>query len=499
MTLRNQLSRRLLALVAMVLGLVLLAVYLLVNRQWEVSFRERLKQEAVARGVLWMETSPGAGLGTLRSGSRELTESPSVFWVYNYQNRLLWNEDSAGQIAALTQQELSQTRRDSVAFFRRGDLELAAVAFASDRYNRMMVVWGYRDLEGKRQLGFLRWILMAGWILGMGLTGLFSYWFSGKALSPVSHLLDRVEGIQTSAALDFHLAEANRPDEIGRLARKFNEFMARLAEAVRSQQKFLGLASHQLRTPLASTKASLEVLLRKSRTEDEYRVGLEKTLLSLDELNRTAHRLLVWVQLDAGSHTMQRTEVPMDELLVQIQSSWKRHLPQWEFQFRIMTNDNSSFDKKGRELERDEQIERDAHGSTNLEGTGHAEDQRGAEIFRVLGDAELLRTAVDNLIENAVKYSQIPKVNLDLAWIEDEGKVLIRIRDYGRGMDQETLQRIYEPFYRSSDSVDRSGHGLGLALVYQIVKWHGGSIHASSEPGHGSTFSIELPPIFGHV
>lgn len=474
MTIRNQLSRRLLALVALVLGLVLLVVYVLVNRQREVSFHERLQQGALARGFLWMESSPGAALGTLRSTSAEFPESATVLWVYNYQNRLLWAEDSVGQVATLTQEELNQARRDGVAFFRRGTVEVAAVAFPLDHYNRMLVVWGHQDLEGERQLGFLRWILLAGWILGMGLTGLFSYGFSGKALGPVSHLLDRVEGMQTSKALDFHLVEANRPDEIGRLARKFNEFMARLAEAVRSQQKFLGLASHQLRTPLASTKVSLEVLLRKPRTVEEYRTALERTLLSLDELNRTAHRLLVWVQLDAGSHTMQRTRVPLDELLVEIQASWKRHLPQWEIRCQIM------------------------EGEDPPQGLPGKEGERGAEVFRIRGDAELLRTAVDNLIENAVKYSDTPKLDLELAWKEEDGMVRIRVQDYGRGMDQETLKRIYEPFYRSSNSMDQTGHGLGLALVYQIVQWHGGTIHASSEPGQGSVFSIDLPPIFGH-
>ncbi len=473
------------ALVALVLGLVLLAVYVLVNRQREASFRERLQQGAVARGVLWMESSPGVALGTLRSNSSGFMATPAVFWVYNYQERLLWVEDSVGQVATLTQEELSQTRREGMAFFRRGNLELAAVAFAADRYNRMLVVWGYEDVEGERQLGFLRWILLMGWILGMGLTGLFSYWFSGKALSPVSHLLDRVEGMQTSQALDFHLQEAKRPDEIGRLARKFNEFMARLAEAIRSQQKFLGLASHQLRTPLASTKASIEVLLRKPRTEEEYRAALEKTLLSLDELNRTARRLLVWVQLDAGSHTMQRIEIPLDELLIEIQASWRRHLPQWEIQFQMEAEEELAPDGQGMESER---------GMERIK-----EFVRGAEVFRIRGDAELLRTAVDNLIENAVKYSDKSRIDLELSWNALERKVRLQVQDYGIGMDQETLKRIYEPFYRSSNSMDRTGHGLGLALVQQIVQWHGGTIHASSEPGQGSVFSIDLPPIFGHA
>jgi signal transduction histidine kinase len=476
MTIRNQLSRRLLGLVALVLGLVLLVVYGLVNRQREAFFHQRLQQGAEARGVLWMESSPGAAMGSLRSNSSEFPELPTVLWIYNYQNKLLWNEDSIGQLAPLSPSELDKARRDGVAFFRRGAVELAAVAFAPNRYNRMMVVWGCEDAEGQRQLEFLRWILVAGWVLGLVLTGLFSYWFSGKALSPLSHLLDRVEGMQTSKALGFHLVEADRPDEIGRLARKFNEFMDRLSESVRSQQKFLGLASHQLRTPLASTKASLEVLLRKNRTEDEYRSALAKTLLSLEELNRTAHRLLTWVQLDAGAHTMLRTEVSLDELLVEIQATWQRHLPHWEIHCLMMTGE-----EEGRPIS---EIPTKASG---------------ADLFKVRGDSELLRTAIDNLIENAVKYSDQPRLNLELVWREQDRMVRLSVQDYGRGMDQETMKRIYEPFYRANHSMDRTGHGLGLALVHQIVQWHGGAIHVDSEPGQGSTFSIDLPPIFGHA
>jgi signal transduction histidine kinase len=467
MTIRNQLSRNLLVLVALVLGLVLLGVYVQVERQRRARYEERLRLWAYAEGVRFME-SPGevAALApTQAMGAGSEGETPRFLALYSIQNQLLFLMDSCHGALRLDAEWLERIRSQGTGSGNVGDLEWAAVAFGKEQYNGLLVVLGGVDELGRQQGRRLAWVLGIGWVLGVVMTWILSYGFAGRALRPVSHLLDRVDDVQSEQALQFNLPEAVRNDEIGGLARKFNELMDRLREALGTRQQFLGLASHQLRTPLASMKTEIEVLLRQERSPDAYRTALVGLLQRLEDLNSTAQRLLTLVQLEAGGEALRRTPLALDEVLLEVQAWWKRHRPDAEV-----------------ELHLDEQAE-------------------AADRFAVRGDEELLKTALNNLIENALKYSEEPWVQLKLR--QETGatgpELRVEVVDRGRGIPTDQIPRLFEPFYRGTNSGGRPGHGLGLALVSKIAKWHGGSLEVCSVPGEGSTFTLCLPPIFGHA
>jgi signal transduction histidine kinase len=461
MTIQNQLSRRLLFLVGTVLGLVLGLVYGLAEQQRSLSFKEKLCEEAYSAGHRYVDQTINLSSGT--------TVGPAGIWIYNYQNKLLYEDFQGEKPEPLTQNELAEVRRLRTAVFRRGTCEMAGVAFDADQYNSLLVVRAESDSRGRQQLAFLRWVLVAAWIFGMGTTWALSYGFSGRALKPLRHLMDRVDAVAPEQSLQFVLEEADRPDEIGRLARQFNEWMRRLEGVVQNRRYFLALASHQLRTPLASTKARIEVLLRKSDLNaGECKDALQEVLQSLHELNRTSQHLLTLVQLEAGPRPLHLQAFALDELLGELQASWKRTRPDATLSLVL-----------------DEAVE-------------------NAEAFRLQGDTELLRTAVDNLIENALKYSDAPNVKLGLTRSTGTAeaprpRLLVTVTDQGRGISQDQIPHLFEPFYRGNNSSGSQGHGLGLALVRQIVEWHGGSISVTSELGKGSTFRMELPPIFENV
>jgi signal transduction histidine kinase len=113
----------------------------------------------------------------------------------------------------------------------------------------------------------------------------------------------------------------------------------------------------------------------------------------------------------------------------------------------------------------------------------------------VNGQADLLREAVQNLVDNAIKYTE--DGNIRLSVVTEEGRAVVRCRDTGMGIAAEELPHVSARFYRSADagSADSDGSGLGLALVRRIVAAHDGELRVDSTPGEGTTFEIVLPSI----
>jgi two-component system phosphate regulon sensor histidine kinase PhoR len=114
-----------------------------------------------------------------------------------------------------------------------------------------------------------------------------------------------------------------------------------------------------------------------------------------------------------------------------------------------------------------------------------------ADGGRITGVPALLDRVVDNLVGNAIKYAHPgDQIEVDVRLVED--RAILAVRDHGPGIPKESLGRIFERFYRIPGAGD-AGAGLGLALVKEVVDWHGGCIAIESEPGVGSTFSVSLP------
>jgi two-component system sensor histidine kinase CpxA len=139
-----------------------------------------------------------------------------------------------------------------------------------------------------------------------------------------------------------------------------------------------------------------------------------------------------------------------------------------------------------------EEVVRDA----NFEGAAKncAVDLSGAASTRINGNRELLRSAVENVLRNAVRYSP-PGAPVDVRVARADSGVVVAIRDRGPGVPPKDLERIFEPFYRVAESRDRDtgGEGIGLAITSQVMKAHGGSAAASNREGGGFEVRLSLP------
>ncbi|WP_071892386.1 sensor histidine kinase [Hymenobacter sp. PAMC 26628] len=301
------------------------------------------------------------------------------------------------------------------------------------------------------QLGLL---LLLGNVGALALTILAGWHFAGAALAPVARI-GRQAGRISATNLGRRLSEGNGRDELAQLARAFNGMLAGLEQAFEAQRSFLAHASHELRTPLTTLTGTLETALAYDATLPDARESLAHSLDAARHLQSLTTSLLALAKADGTLPPF--APVRLDECLSQALDFAHAKYP-------------------GREL-------RLAFGA--LPPTAES------DVFMLPGNAELLTTALLNLLDNAAKYSAGP-VLAELAY-EGPHTLRVRVSDAGPGLSPDELSHIYEPLYRAAGAVGRPGYGLGLPLTQRIVRRHEGRLELTSAVGQGTTATVWLP------
>jgi heavy metal sensor kinase len=321
------------------------------------------------------------------------------------------------------------------------------------------------------------WRLFAvGIPLGLLLAGAGGVFLADRALRPIDSITRQARRIGAEALdrrLDLPLAD----DEVGRLARTFDEMLDRLEEAFRRERQFTSDAAHELRTPLTVLKGAIGVALRRPRPPEEY----QKTLRELEE---EVDRLIALSQNLLDLARAEREPAPRTGLDVDL----GRVAAEAAERLRALAAD------KGVALE------------VAQAGTG----------LWVAGDAGRLGQAVYNLVGNAIKFTPaggsvvvagrvVPEAGGFLGGRRPGGRrevVEIHVEDTGRGISEKDLSRIFDRFFRADRSRHRtpgedpgsdSGAGLGLTIARSIARAHGGDITVESVVGQGAVFTLRLP------
>ena len=279
------------------------------------------------------------------------------------------------------------------------------------------------------------------------LVGIASVWLSRRLARPLDQLARaarRFGAGDTEARAHLTLA-----DEVGEVGRAFDEMADRTAAVLRSQRQLMGDVSHELRTPLARIRVALELAAEDpiAATDVLSDVGAD-----LDEIDQLISDILTTARLDGDHAKIDREATSVSEL---VDRATRR------FQVR----------HPGRTLER-----------------------AAAEDRAIQCDPVLLRRALDNLLDNAAKYSDVG-TPVALAVRPNGSSVAFEIVDHGIGMSPTELDRAFTPFWRADGSRTRKtgGVGLGLALARRIARAHGGDVTLVSRPGQGTTARLEVP------
>jgi heavy metal sensor kinase len=244
-------------------------------------------------------------------------------------------------------------------------------------------------------------------------------------------------------------------DELGKLGTVFNDMLGRLQTAFDQLRRFTSDASHELRTPLTAIRSVGEVALQDQRSPAEYRDVIGSMLEEVDRLTRLAESLLALSRADTGHIQLQREVIPLLQLAKEASSVV-------------------------------EVLAEEKRQRIDIEGDG------GLLVFV---DRLILRQAIVNLLDNAIKYS--PTESRVLVRVQSGGdkQAFLDVVDHGPGIPNEHQPYVFDRFYRVDRARSREwgGAGLGLSITRWEVEAHGGDITLTSEEGHGSTFRVSLP------
>jgi signal transduction histidine kinase len=249
----------------------------------------------------------------------------------------------------------------------------------------------------------------------------------------------------------------DRNDEVGDLARAFDDMAARIERLVRSEKEFLANVSHELRTPLARVRVALEIA--SEGDEAKARACLREIAADLEELERLVQDVLTAARLDLARGRSGREVAALRRVALEAASL----------------------------------VEQAAERFRSLHPGRRLVVEASAALPRIDADPALLRRALDNLLDNACAYSDADQPVALRA--RTEGALLvIEVQDRGIGIAPEDQARLFTPFFRADRSRARNtgGVGLGLALAREIVAAHGGTIEVDSKPGEGAVFRLRL-------
>ena len=337
------------------------------------------------------------------------------------------------------QEDPSQPRESPPPTFHRALTLVAAAPLAPMEAGLAAIGWSLAGLT------FLLWLLAVGG--GRKL--------SHRALLPVSQMATAARRMSVDD-LGQKLPGPGTRDELDDLASSFNGLLTRLHEALERRKRFAGDASHQLRTPLAAILGQIEVARRRDRTNEEYRQVLDQVHSEGRRLQRIVEALLFLsrAESDAALPDLERLEL----------TRWLNdHLEVWSAHPRAA--DLTS------EIAIDEAIFVEVH-------------------------PPLLAQLLDNLLENAFKYSD-PGSAVRVRLGREPGWVFLTVEDRGVGLAPEEIPQVFEPFYRSPRARLRasSGIGLGLSVAKRITEAFGGRLVAENRTGKGSQFTVHLPEV----
>lgn len=298
-----------------------------------------------------------------------------------------------------------------------------------------------------RSMRFVSFIGVAGIAI---LGGAGAYWLAGRALHPLRQMSRAAQSID-AASLDKRLASDGPDDELKELAGAFNAMLARLERAFTQQRRFVSDAAHELRTPLATLRANVEAALSNpTRTVEDRRDTAEAAERSLTRLESLIADLLILATEDRAPSGEKIALGPLLEDVL--------------------------LDLRPVALER----------AVSLHIVGEAE-------VTVRGEESLLRRVFHNLVENGIHYNRAGG-RVELTVQTEDGWAIVKVTDTGIGISAEEQPHIFERFYRGGGSraQHRGGVGLGLAIVADVIRRHGGTIEVESVPGVGCTFTVRL-------
>lgn len=435
--------------------LLLFSVFIYQNYE---SYRESLMQNRLQRRALSGQLYFQDRMEFHRSSYLTLPEQHE--WLLDEKNKLIYQSSGIGDYK-LTDDLLAEARKKEVYFQYKAKpwdapKEGVALSFKIDGLQYVSVVTAY-DLTGRQANESLLFILITGNVILLVIVAFAGFWFAKGALSPFDGLIGQMNPAAVND-FSFRLSTQSKDDEAAYLATSFNELLARLQALAMSQEHFVSYASHEIRTPLTVVKGVLETSLAYDKNLTDTKQSMEKALVRLEGAIDLANSLLHLAEVEGLQAGQFKEDVNVvDTILDTITYFGEKHPDQ---HIELQLTDNFT---------------------------------ENTSAIRILGNSTLLRTVLNNILENANKYSDNKPVELIVDF--DLNLVVIKVIDQGIGIPESQLEDIFLPMMRAENVGNLPGYGLGLTIAKKIIDMHQGQMTVKSQTGQCTTVSVLLPTL----
>jgi two-component system sensor histidine kinase CpxA len=436
-------------------GVALILTFIVEPRSVPSRWHETLTETARYSGTVAVETAERDGIDSASAYLNRLShETHITACLFDAAGNPLAGTDCQSFLAMTSHVTASKTSEFSMRY------GIARVALTLAGQSGRNYIFATELPAGPRAaLGIDRAAIVLQWGVALLVSGLICSLLTRYLTTPILRLREMSQKL-TAGDLSVRAGPVltKRGDEIGDLIRDFNTMASRIEELISRQRQLVSDVSHELRSPLARLNVALD-LGRQRKGNDPAFDQMEEDIQLLDEM---IGRLLTIAKLEMSAPEVPMSDVDLADLLSQIVR-------------------NAKFES------------REPNGGIDLSESGQC---------MVWGSAELLHSAIENVVRNAVRYTEkgsFVEVCVKCESLSGIPSVRLIVRDYGTGVPERELKNIFLPFYRVADARDRQsgGTGLGLAIADRVVRLHGGTIRAENAAPRGLRIEVVLPQSSG--
>lgn len=429
---------------ALLLGAFYLRIHQRMNseRPWWIQ-PERQVMPALAQ--LAADHFEKGGKAALRAQLEEFSlKDRSTFWLLDAGGRELSGRPISQRIL-----ELAREARANHGMFRSYEANVLVAPASTPNGNYLLVSEMVPPPLSERVPGDILWTLKLGTVLSALMCLIIAHYLS----KPIERLRDATNEL-ARGNLNIRVGSTigKRRDEIADLVRDFDSMAEELRNQITSERNLLSGVSHELRSPIARMRLALALARQADRHElDEMLDRIEQDTIQLDSM---LEQILNVARLESGQHKPKFEMVSLNEIVEDVL---------YDARFEAAASHAT------------------IHSSAN-------------EPLRLNGDPGLLRSAIENIVRNAIFYSG-EDGRIELRLRNENGTAVLSVRDNGPGVPDSALPLLFKPFYRVDDSrgTTTGGMGLGLAIVRNAVLVHGGSVNARNVSPHGLEVELRLP------
>jgi len=321
-----------------------------------------------------------------------------------------------------------------------------------DRTYKIVIATPIEKIDDTIEM-FIGWLIFAGLLL-YAIALILGYNVITHILSPVRTITQTAETISKSN-LSKRVPLPKREDEFYQLAKTFNTMLEGLEKSFEKINRFNVNVSHELKTPLTIIRGEVEVALMKERSAKEYQTVLHTILEETETLQSIIETMLLLSKSDTEALKKRMAPLSLDTLVHEAVEEKRHNAHEHSIELII----------------------------------------KALEPTTIIGESTLLKRAIVNILDNAIKYSP-PNTHIEIT-LKNSDHPLLMIEDSGYGIPSAQIEKIFDPFYRIESTNEKrvQGQGLGLSIVQWIVTLHDANIAIESEVGQGSCFRISFKKI----